>query len=229
MVSGIFLNTLMQKAGERFVFQPLTGLHIGQLPAQLRNNQVYALKTGSAPIDSLQRLTRPVSPDVVRVILTAVREKQRINVCYQSLSDPAGKERLIAPHALVSADSRWHIRAFCERDRMFKDFMLHRFVSTPEIEGSRLDMAHPSNDSEWLRKVEMILAPNPALSPEQQQLVADDYAMGTVRQLRITVRAPLVKYMVVALRIGTTEQTRNNPKAHQLALVNRDVMGRLIL
>ncbi len=166
---------------------------------------------------------------MVRVILTAVREKQRINVYYRSLSDPAGEERLIAPHTLVSADSRWHTRAFCERDRMFKDFMLHRFVSTPEIEGGRLAMAHPSNDSEWLRKVEMILVPNPALSPEQQQLVADDYAMGPARQLQITVRAPLVKYMVVALRIGTTEQTRKNPKAHQLTLANRDAMGGLIL
>lgn len=107
--------------------------------------------------------------------------------------------------------------------------MLHRFVSTPERQGERLDMAHPSNDAEWLRNVEMVLAPNPALSPEQQQLVADDYAMGPARQLEITVRAPLVKYMVVALRLGTTEQTQNNPKAHQLALVNRNDMGGLIL
>lgn len=107
--------------------------------------------------------------------------------------------------------------------------MLHRFVDVPDIEGERLEMATPSNDVEWFREVEMVLTPNPALRPEQQQLVADDYAMGPDKTLRVIVRSPLVKYMVVALKIGTPHQTRTNPKAHQLALANRDALRQLIL
>jgi hypothetical protein len=207
------------------VHEYLDLLHSGSL----RTSHLYALQSGHAPIDRLQPLTRAVNPDVVRVILQAVRENQRINVCYRSLSNPDGEERLIAPHTLVAADSRWHARAFCERDRMFKDFMLHRFVSVPDVHGARLDMAAPSKDADWKRQIEMVLIPNPALSPGQQQLVADDYAMGSARKRQITVRAPLVHYMAIALRIGTAAQTRNNPKAHQLALANRDALSGLIL
>jgi predicted DNA-binding transcriptional regulator YafY len=161
--------------------------------------------------------------------MQAVREKQRITVCYRSFSNPDGAERLIAPHTLVSAAGRWHVRAFCEKDQEFKDFMLHRFVSIPEIDSDRLELANPERDKEWFKTVEMVLIPNPALDPEQQQLVADDYAMGPDQQLPVSVRAPLVKYMVVELRIGTPEQAADNPNAHQLVLANRDELGGLIL
>jgi hypothetical protein len=194
-----------------------------------RNGHFYALQTGQAPIDKLQPLTRRVDPDVVRVIMQAVREKHRITVCYRSFSNPDGAERLIAPHTLVSAAGRWHVRAFCEKDQEFKDFMLHRFVSIPEIDSDRLELANPERDKEWFKTVEMVLIPNPALDPEQQQLVADDYAMGPDQQLAVSVRAPLVKYMVVELRIGTPEQAADNPNAHQLVLANRDELGGLIL
>jgi len=195
----------------------------------LCDSHYFALQTGRAPIDRLQPLTRPVNPDAVRVIIQAVREKKRISACYRSLSKPDGGERLMAPHTLVSAAGRWHVRAFCEDSRVFKDFMLHRFVAVPEIETDRLEIADPSRDKEWGHQVEMVLVPNPALSPLQQQLVADDYAMGTARQLRLKVRAPLVKYMAVELRIDSPEQTRENPNAHQLDLANRDELSGLIL
>ncbi|MBA4500946.1 WYL domain-containing protein [Marinobacterium marinum] len=194
-----------------------------------RDSHFYALQTWQAPIDRLHPLTRPVNPDVVRVIMQAVRQKQRITVCYRSFSNPDGAERLIAPHTLVSASGRWHVRAFCEKDQRFKDFMLHRFVSIPEIDSDRLEMANPEHDKEWFKTVEMVLIPNPALDPERQQLVADDYAMGPEKQLKVTLRAPLVKYMAVELRIGTPEQTQDNPNAHQLTLANRDELGGLIL
>ncbi|MDP4548698.1 WYL domain-containing protein [Marinobacter sp. MDS2] len=195
----------------------------------IHNNYFYALQTGRAPIDRLPSLTRPVNPEIVRVILQAVREGQRINVCYRSFANPCGEERLIAPHTLVFADGRWHVRAFCERDRVFKDFMLHRFVDVPDLEGERLELGKPSNDIEWFKEVEMVLTPNPALQPEQQQLVADDYAMEPDNTLRIWVRSPLVMYMAIALKIGTPAQTRANPKAHQLALANRHTLKDLIL
>lgn len=200
-------------------------LHSGSI----LNTQVYGLKTGQAAIEVVQTLTRPVSPDVVRTILHAMRDKKRIEVYYRSLTTPDGEERCIAPHTLVSAEGRWHVRAFCERDRTFKDFVLHRFVSVPEIYGDRLEKASPSYDTEWDRIVEMVVTPNSALLLTQQQLVADDYAMGADKLLHIPVRAPLVKYMMIALRIGTPEQTQENPNAHQLSLANRDELVGLIL
>ena len=90
-------------------------------------------------------------------------------------------------------------------------------------------MANPEHDKEWFKTVEMVLIPNPALDPEQQQLVADDYAMGPDQQLKVSVRAPLVKYMAVELRIGTRQQTLQYPAAHQLTLANRDELNKHLL
>ncbi|WP_027848522.1 WYL domain-containing protein [Marinospirillum minutulum] len=218
-------NTFKPSFSYGEVHEYLDLLHKENLPAK----HLYTLQASQPPITKLQALTRPVNPEVVRVILRAIAEKQRICACYRSLSKPNGEERLIAPHSLVSAGSRWHVRAFCEKSRKFKDFMLHRFESVPEIDSERLAIAEPKLDTEWAKKVEVILIPNPALKTEQQQLVADDYAMGASKRLKVKLRAPLVKYMVVELRIGTEEQSKNNPKAHQIDLANRDQLSDFIL
>lgn len=204
------------------VHEYLTLLHSGSL----LNTQVYGLTAGDAPIDIVQPLTRPVSPNVVRVILTAIRDRKRIIVNYRSLDNPEGTERMIAPHSLVFADGRWHIRAFCENSRKFKDFVLHRFATEPEIDDhlDQIEQASPKNDHEWNTELEMVVIPNPALSPEQQQLVADDYDMGPNNYLKIRVKASLLKYMMVSLHIVDEEQTQSKPNAHQLSLANREVL-----
>ena len=204
------------------VHEYLTLLYSGSL----LNTQVYGLTAGDAPIDIVQPLTRPVSPNVVRVILTAIRDRKRIIVNYRSLDNPEGKERMIAPHSLVFADGRWHIRAFCEDSLKFKDFVLHRFATEPEIDDhlDQVEQASPQHDHEWNHELEMVIIPNPALSTAQQQLIADDYDMGSEMQLKISVKASLLKYMMVSLHLTDEEQTRANPNAHQLSLANREAL-----
>lgn len=197
--------------------------------ADVHNHYLTAPTDIQTPIEKLPVAARPVDPEVVRIILQAVRNKQRIITQYRSISEPCGDERIIAPHTLVSANGRWHVRAFCEKNRDFRDFVLHRFNTIPELESERYGYSDPSLDTDWNRYVMMKIIPNPRLDPEQQQVVADDYHMGNERVLTIPLRASLVKYMAVDLRIGSEKEALENPVAHQLDLANRNELNGLIL
>lgn len=197
--------------------------------ADVHSHYLTAPTDRATPIEKLPEAVRAVNPEVVRIILEAVRNKQRVISQYRSISEPCGMERIIAPHTLVSANGRWHVRAYCEKSRAFRDFMLQRFKTIPELESDRYDYSDPTLDTEWNRYVTMKVVPNPELDPEQQQVVADDYDMGDEKFLTISLRASLVKYKVVDLRIGSVDDAKQRPKAHQLDLANRDELSELIL
>ena len=56
---------------------------------------------------------RPVSPELLRPLLQAAREQQRLEVDYVSLNNPNRDGRIIAPHTLVWTGTRWHVRGWC--------------------------------------------------------------------------------------------------------------------
>lgn len=41
--------------------------------------------------------------------------------------------RLIAPHTLIYTGMRWHVRACCEKNRQYRDFVLSRLRGVPEL------------------------------------------------------------------------------------------------
>ena len=86
---------------------------------------------------------RGVDPQVLRGVLTAIREKAALKITYQSMSRPEPTVRWIEPHALAFDGFRWHARAFCQNDGVFKDFLLSRIVAVGEqgvpISGKDLD------------------------------------------------------------------------------------------
>lgn len=46
-------------------------------------------------------VTRNISPQVLRPLVQAIREKKRVDICYTSLKDGEQSERIISPHTLV--------------------------------------------------------------------------------------------------------------------------------
>jgi predicted DNA-binding transcriptional regulator YafY len=67
---------------------------------------------------------RGVDPEVLRELLSAIQEKSALQITYQSMSQPEPTARWIEPHALAFDGFRWHARAFCQKDKVFKDFLL---------------------------------------------------------------------------------------------------------
>ena len=111
--------------------------------------------------------TRRVEPHALRQFLAAVRLRRSIAIEYQSLNDlrPDPTWREITPHAFASDGLRWHLRAYCHIERVFKDFIISRCLQIGQM-GEPL--ADPTNDSDWRSFFDVILVPNPKLSQAQQ-------------------------------------------------------------
>ncbi|MDC6726098.1 helix-turn-helix transcriptional regulator, partial [Leclercia adecarboxylata] len=76
---------------------------------------------------------RSVRPEVLRRLLKACREGLRLECEYVSFSTPDVETRLIAPHTLIYTGMRWHVRAYCEKNGDYRDFVLSRFRGEPGL------------------------------------------------------------------------------------------------
>ena len=160
---------------------------------------------------------RSIQPQLLRPIVQAAREGKRLEIAYISLSNPTIEERIIEPHTLVFTGLRWHVRAYCEKHRDFRDFVLSRFRGQPELLDKALVAAQ--QDQHWQHSVSIILKPDPRLSPEQRAIIAADYGMSR-GVLRIDSRAALVKYSLQALNIDP-HTVDPKPEAQQIIISNR--------
>ena len=169
------------------------------------------------PVETIKWPSRYAAPRVVRSVVQAIKRCNRIEVDYVSVQKPDREGRIIVPHALAFTGDRWHVRAWCEKNQDYRDFALSRFRGEPELLGKS---AHNrKNDVAWQTKVTMEIIPNPSLSPEQQKVVAEDYAMSDGK-LAITLRAQLIPYAINLLHLVKSADD-SDPLANQLVLLNR--------
>lgn len=162
---------------------------------------------------------RGVDPLVLRDVLTAIREKVALQITYQSMSRPEPSLRWIEPHALAFDGFRWHARAFCQNDQVFKDFLFSRII---EVGGQGPVTAQPSADEAWHTEVMLEIGPHPDLSGPQRSAIEMDYGMQDGRT-RIPVRRALLFYALKRLGLDTDPAARR-PRDQQIVLVNREVL-----
>jgi len=174
------------------------------------------LDLGVAHTSVLQVPTRHVEPEILRAIIQASREQRRLEIAYLSLSSPIAEERIIDPHTLVFTGLRWHVRAYCEKNRSFRDFVLSRFRGTPEIMDKALVSAE--EDERWQTRINIILTPDTRLSEAQSDIIAADYGMSN-RELSISTRASLVEYALQALNVDP-RKIEAKPEAQQIVVKN---------
>jgi len=161
---------------------------------------------------------RQVSNQVMRVLVKALRQQRRLEVDYLSVSSADPDGRIIVPHTFVNTGLRWHLRAWCEKNRSYRDFVLSRFRGIPELLGPS-DQG-PEQDEAWNTQVRLILQPDPRLSAAKQAVIAQDYNM-TDGQLILTTRAALVQYLLQEMQVSV-KMLDGTPEAQQLVLVNAD-------
>lgn len=170
------------------------------------------------PHHALALPARQVSAQVIRVLVSAMRQQKRVDVDYVSLSHPNHQGRNIVPHHFVKTGLRWHLRAFCEKSGEYRDFVLSRFRGEPELLSKSNHTA--AEDNGWNTEINIILKPDPRLSPAQQQVIAQDYSMQH-SQLTIKTRACLAQYLLQELQVNL-RQPGISPEAQQLVVVNID-------
>ena len=136
---------------------------------------------------------------------------------YVSVNHPDREGRIIVPHTLVYSGLRWHVRAWCEKNQGYRDFVLSRFRDEPEI----MDESPygVEDDSEWNTEVTIRLTADPRLSPAQREVVEVDYGMQH-GGLEITTRGKLVPYALKLLHVDPKEE-QPDPTAQQIIVENR--------
>lgn len=167
------------------------------------------------PAEILPLLQRAIDPFILRRIVLALRNQSAVEIQYQSMSQSDSTWRWIAPHAFASDGMRWHVRAFCFTDHIFKDFLLARILS---VEKERQGIVSQEEDIEWSRLIKVYITPHPGLSLGQQKVIEWDFGMqdGAVE---VEVRQALLLYFLKRLNL-IREDPR--PEVQQIVLRNRE-------
>lgn len=176
------------------------------------------LDLGFAQTDILQPPRRQVDPAILRALVQAARQGQKIDLGYVSLNSPAEESRIITPHTLVCTPLRWHVRAYCEKNRDYRDFVLSRFRGIHGVEGNSDNLK--DGDLRWQQRVDIILAPDPRLTPYQRAIVEHDYAMQNGQRL-LQVRSALLPYAIQLLNLDL-HKIEARPEAQQIVVANLD-------
>ena len=180
-------NVVYDKSAKRYVasegFKPL---FLDSDPDEYFS-RLRSLTEGSAdpadswlaqPPDADVALTpkRDVDRQVLRTILAAIRNKQSVEILYQSMNKarPDPSWRRITPHALGYDGLRWHVRAFSHDEGNYQDFLLPRAL---EVRAPGEPGGSAENDQLWHQHFKLEIAPHPALTPSQKKVVAKDYGM----------------------------------------------------
>ncbi|MFV0298695.1 MAG: WYL domain-containing protein [Hyphomicrobiaceae bacterium] len=176
-------------------------------------------------MDVALTLRRKVDTEVLRSILTAVREEKSLDLHYQSLNrdrpDPAW--RRITPHAFGFDGLRWHVRAWCHETERFKDFLLSRVLGHGEFDAPG---AGATQDSLWQESFDIAIVPHPDLSVGQQVVVAKDYNMVDGRAV-LTVRYAMLFYVLKRLGLFEGARLRDPRTQHIVAADESEVAAAL--
>ncbi|ATJ84519.1 WYL domain-containing protein [Halomonas beimenensis] len=180
------------------------------------------LGLGAADTESLPLPSRAVDPGVVRELVKSARAGRRLEVTYASFTSPGGEERILVPHTLVFAAGRWHVRAYCEKHRDYRDFVLSRFRGLPEDNGPMLGAHGGEEDEAWQTRVAVSLIPDRRLPPEEREMLARDYGMRD-GELTLHCRGPLVLYALRELGVNP-HHVEAEPRAQQIEIANREAL-----
>lgn len=171
-----------------------------------------------AMVSELPLPKRRIDPTFVRPILQAIREQKRLQIDYASVSNPNFSQRIIQPHHLVFDGIRWHVRAYCEKNQGFRDFVLSRI--DPESGGELLDGAdhYDIEDEDWNAFVDVEIQPDARLEENRKHLIALDYEMTEQNgEYRKTVPVRKAMLMYFLRRMGL-DQYHQKPEVQQITL-----------
>jgi len=181
--------------------------HIGRM-SELRSNPTF---------EKLSAHSKSLNPKYMAAILRSINAKKGLSITYGSKTTPKGEIRTIHPHSLVDTGFRWHIRAYCEKHKDFRDFNLGRIFEEPTITNSSINNATKEHDEQWHLIVNLLLRANPASGEPYQKLIEMEFDMeqGT---LCVPTRACLVHYMLQRYQIDPDQL--DNPSETQTLIVD---------
>jgi len=183
-----------------------------------REAHIEGLALAYAHTEILQVADRSIRPETLRPLLRACRDGLRLECDYVSLSSPIPETRLIAPHTLVYSGMRWHVRAFCEKNGDYRDFVLSRFRGQLELLG-KSDWTREM-DAGWSTQVVITIEPDSRLNQAQREIIETDYGM-TEGQLVVPTRGALAQYVLQRYQLDP-HKIQPRASSQQIVVANLD-------
>lgn len=184
---------------------------------------VVTLISNLPTIEVLAPPTRRIDVTVLRPVLQAARFGLVLEIVYQSMTTPEPSIRNVLPHTLIFDGWRWHMRAFSYSHNEFRDFVLAR-VHRAKVIGK--PPASGPVDTLWETSLTVEVGPHQGLSDTQKLAVERDYGMVDGK-FSTTVRAALLPYLLLAMRLGPDDLQRE-ATTQQIVLLNRDELRAFI-
>ncbi|WP_105901903.1 helix-turn-helix transcriptional regulator [Vibrio gangliei] len=164
----------------------------------------------------IRPVARNISPEILRPLIQAIREQKRVDICYTSPKDGLQVERIISPHTLVCTPLRWHVRAYCEHAKDYRDFVLSRIRGIPDINGKA--EYNKQQDSPWNTDIMIQFVPDLRFDEKQKAVIEYDFGMVD-GVLNIETNATLVQYVLDAYNVNIYTQN-GKPQGQQIVLQN---------
>ena len=184
------------------------------------NPPVLSLSAYQPNAAAISPLDREIDLTIFRLISCAAYNHRKIRVRYQSLTQPEPQERVLSPHTLVFSGYRWHLRAYSDYHRQYRDFVLARIKGVPELLN---EVSEPeTGDADWHMEVPVIIGVHPDLPENHKQVIAEDYGM-TDHQVEVNIKGALVNYFLKLMHLEPSRE-HPDPKVQQIVVVNKDVV-----
>ncbi len=167
------------------------------------------------PWASFHQFSTPL-PKTFATLSQAIERGQSVQIRYRSMRRPEPHKRIIAPHALVLAGRRWHVRAFCFERQEFRDFSLGRLSHVVTLDGLSTHTA--TEDVAWNTWVPVTLLAHPSLTHDQASVIRFEFFNDTSASTE-TCRGALVAYFIQDVRAATDTRVQRPPE-FQLAVGN---------
>ncbi|WP_025733863.1 hypothetical protein [Carnimonas nigrificans] len=144
----------------------------------------------AAHVEELPIIHRAVPSHILAVFLSAIEQQAQVQAVYASMENPQGTARMLTPTVIITVNGRQHVRAYDWGSRIFKDFVLARFLGVPEPVAPAA--APPPEDTAWEVTIPVRFVVNPALSKAQQEVIERDYLLVPCE---FSIRAPMIFYL----------------------------------
>lgn len=179
---------------------------------------LQASQAVSAALEDCRRDLSVIVPATFSVVARAIRRGTGLKVTYRSMSNPSGTPRILYPHAIIRAPRRWHIRAWCDTRKGFRDFNFGRMTAVEAVDQPA--PARRDDDKAWNTLVSVDIVAHPALTEQQRAMIADEYFPGaSARKLKM--RRCLIGYVIQDLNIATDPETQLPPQ-FQLCVIHAE-------
>jgi len=144
---------------------------------------------------SIEILRSEPAPDIIRPIIRALEDAHPLEIQYHSRSGTS-RRVVVAPHAIVKAAGRLHMRALDYSKNRYRDFVLSRIqsVHAPHVGPTRY--IDSQLDKDWHDFVSVEIKERPGSDPDTAPGVRMDFSLGADGCRQMRVRKALAPYIV---------------------------------